>query len=63
MDRDLKEMGIGWTHNYSYKLEEGLAIPFNGIIPAMRLFLPEEGKFITFLFNNGQFTRSSGAPY
>ncbi|MRT39001.1 hypothetical protein GJV03_17730 [Acinetobacter sp. RIT698] len=63
MDRDLKEMGIGWTHNYAYKLEEGVAIPFYGVIPALRLFLPEEGRFITFLINRNQFIRSSGAPY
>ena len=63
MDRDLKEMGIGWTHNYAYKLEEGVAIPFTNILPAFRLFLPEEGRFITFLIDGKQFTRSSGAPY
>lgn len=63
MDNEIREMGIGWTHNYAYKLEEGVAADFNEVKMALRLYLPEIGKFITFVRGNGKYLRSSGAPY
>lgn len=65
MDKEIRELGVGWTHNYAYKLEEGVSTSFSSIAPAVRVFLPEEGHYIYFLYDskNRSFQRSSGAPY
>ncbi|WP_436870772.1 RHS repeat domain-containing protein [Acinetobacter courvalinii] len=63
MDNEIREMGVGWTHNYAYKLEDGVAAHFNGVKIALRLYLPEIGKFITFVRDNDKYLRSSGAPH
>lgn len=63
MDREIREMGIGWTHNYDYKMDEGVGIDFNGIRGVRSVFLPEIGRQIYFQMNkDGSFSRTTGAP-
>ncbi|MGR2826367.1 RHS repeat protein [Acinetobacter sp. 1124_18A] len=63
MDREIREMGIGWTHNYDYKMDEGVGIDFNGMRGVRSVFLPEIGRQIYFQMNkDGSFTRTTGAP-
>lgn len=64
IDSEIRELGIGWTHNYAYKMEEGTVFGLTGVSLALRVFLPEVGKYMYFLKGgDGIYYRSSGAPH